>query len=92
MTKILNPNGSGLRHPEPAYDIYCGRVRGNPTWLELVNGLGTAYELMTKLAAKSPGPYFFARANTNIVRGTIDTSRYCSECPPKIQSDLKQLI
>jgi len=93
VTEILNPTVRGLGgdpKPEPAYDIYWGRVHCNPTWLESVNGLGDAYELMTMLAAKSPGPYFIARAKTSIVRGTIDTSRYCSEWPSEIPSDLER--
>ena len=75
---ILNPVGSGRRRGEPVYDIYSGRFNDNPTWLESVYGLGNAYELMTKLAAKSPGCYFIACAKTSIIQGTIDTSTYYS--------------
>jgi hypothetical protein len=42
--------------------------------LEAVQGLGNAYELMTKLAAKSPGFYFIVCSKSKIVRGSIDTS------------------
>jgi hypothetical protein len=80
-TNILNPGGSGRSGQAghvPAYDVYSGRINENPTWLESVHGLGNAYELMTRLATKSPGPYFIARANTKFVQGTIDTSIYYS--------------
>jgi hypothetical protein len=42
--------------------------------LEAVQGLGNAYELMTKLAAKSPGFYFIVCSKSKTVRGSIDTS------------------
>ena len=80
-TNILNPDRSGRSGQavhSPVYDIYSGRIHENPTWLESVHGLGNAYELMTRLATKSPGPYFIARAKTSIVQGTIDTSIYYS--------------
>jgi len=81
-TNLLNPGRvghSGLsRRDVPVYDVYSGRVTGNPTWLESVHGWGNAYELMTRFATKSPGPYFIARANTKFVQGTIDTSIYYS--------------
>jgi hypothetical protein len=80
-TNILNPGRSvrsGQNHDVPVYDVYSGRITDNPTRLESVHGLGNAYELMTRLATKSPGPYFIARANTKLVQGTIDTSTYHS--------------
>ena len=75
----LNSGGLERRGPNPdapVYDVYSGRITDNPTWLESVHGLGNAYELMTRLATKSPGAYFIARANTKFVQGTIDTSIY----------------
>ena len=80
-TNILNPSRStrgGQGCDAPVYDVYSGRITDNPTWLESVHGLGNAYELMTRIATKSPGPYFIARANTKFVQGTIDTSIYYS--------------
>jgi hypothetical protein len=80
-TNLLNPGRaeqSGQSRDVPVYDVYSGRITDHPTWLESVHGLGNAYELMTRLATKSPGPYFIARANTKFVQGTIDTSIYYS--------------
>ena len=65
----------------PVYDIYSGRIHDNPTLLDSVYGLGNAYELMTKIATKTPGRYFIACARTSIVQGTIDTSAYFSYDP-----------
>jgi hypothetical protein len=58
----------------PTYDIYSGHIHGHSVCVESVQGMGNAYELMTKLAAKCPGAYFIRCAKTNIVRGSIDTS------------------
>jgi hypothetical protein len=77
-TNILTPGRSERSGNVAVYDVYSGRINNNPTWLESVRGLGNAYELMTRLATKSPGPYFIARANTKVVQGTIDTSLYYS--------------
>ena len=80
MTNIINPCGSGLKQrPSPAYDIYWGRANDNPTWVDSVDRLGDAYELMTKVAATSPGTYFIVCARTGTVRGSIDTSTYGSQ-------------
>jgi hypothetical protein len=78
-THILNPGRSEHTGNMAVYDVYSGRINHNPIWLESVHGLGNAYELMTRLATKSPGPYFIARANTKFVQGTIDTSLYYNE-------------
>ena len=60
--------------PVPTFDIFSGRVDKNAIWIEAVEGLGNAYELMTKLAAQTPGPYFVFCTRTHTVRGSIDTS------------------
>ena len=76
---VPNSDTSGRSPPAARlsiYDIYSGRINDNPTWLESVSGLGNAYELMTKIATKTPGRYFIACARTSIVQGTIDTSTY----------------
>jgi len=60
--------------PVPTYDIFAGRVDRDAIWIEAVEGLGNAYELMTKIAAKTPGQYFVFCPRTHTVRGSIDTS------------------
>lgn len=56
------------------FDISLGRVDKGIIWVETVEGFGHAYELMTKLAAKDPGPYFIISQGTHITRGSINTS------------------
>ena len=60
--------------PMPAYDIFSGRVDKNAVWIETVEGLGNAYELMTKIAAETLGPYFIFCSRTGTVCGSINTS------------------
>ena len=72
------PGRSRQAAPMPVYEIYSGRIHDDPILLESVYGLGNAYELMTKIATKTPGRYFIACARTSIVQGTIDTSAYFS--------------
>ena len=36
------------------FDIFSGRVDKDAVWVETVEGLGNAYELMTKVAAEAP--------------------------------------
>ena len=36
-------------------------------WVETVEGLGNAYELMTKVAAETPGPYFIVSRKTHTI-------------------------
>ena len=81
---VLNSDTSGRTRQVahmPVYDIYSGRINDNPTCLESVYGLGNAYELMTKIAMKTPGRYFIACARTHTVQGTIDTSTYFTHGP-----------
>jgi hypothetical protein len=40
------------------FDIFSGRVDKDAVWVETVEGFGNAYELMTKVGTKTPGPYF----------------------------------
>jgi hypothetical protein len=56
------------------YDIFAGRIDREATWIEAVEGLGNAYELMTKIAAQNPGPYFVACSRTHRICGSINTS------------------
>jgi len=60
--------------PMPAYDIFSGRVDKKAVWIETVEGLGNAYELMTKIAAETPGLYFIFCSRTGTVCGSINTS------------------
>jgi hypothetical protein len=56
------------------FDIFSGQTDGNASRIESVEGLGNAYELMTKLAERSPGSYFILDPRTHTVRGSICTS------------------
>lgn len=60
--------------PMPTYEIFSGRVDKNAVWIETVEGLGNAYELMTKIAAETPGPYFIFCSRTHTLCGSINTS------------------
>lgn len=60
--------------PMPTYEILSGRVDINAVWIETVEGLGNAYELMTKIAAETPGPYFIFCSRTRTLCGSINTS------------------
>jgi hypothetical protein len=61
--------------PAPSYGIFSGRVYKNAVWIAAIEGLGNAYELMTRIAAETPGPYFVFCPRTHTVRGSIDTSK-----------------
>lgn len=61
--------------PVPTYDIFAGRVDKDATWIEAVEGLGNAYELMTRIAAETPGPYFVFCSRTHRICGSINTSQ-----------------
>jgi len=56
------------------FEIYSGQVKKDAVCVETVQGIGNAYELMTKIAARSPGPYFILCRKTNTVCGSINTS------------------
>jgi hypothetical protein len=58
------------------FDIFWGRIDRAAVRVETVEGLGNAYELMTKIAAEDPGPYFILSLDTYTVRGSIDTSNF----------------
>ena len=60
--------------PIPRFDIFSGQIDKNASRIETIEGLGNAYELMTKLAERSPGSYFIRDSRTHIIRGSIDTS------------------
>ena len=56
------------------YHICSGRSKENAVQLEVARGIGNAYELMIKIAARSPGSYFIVCSKTKNVCGSIDTS------------------
>jgi hypothetical protein len=56
------------------FDIFSGRIDDEATQVETVEGFGNAYDLMTKIAAKYPGPYFIVSRKSHTVCGSIDTS------------------
>jgi hypothetical protein len=60
--------------PIPRFDIFSGQIDKNASRIETIEGLGNAYELITKLAERSPGSYFIRDSRTHIIRGSIDTS------------------
>ena len=63
------------------FDIFSGRVDKDAVWVETVEGLGNAYELMTKVAAEAPGPYFIVSRKTHTIRGSINTSKPQTSTP-----------
>jgi hypothetical protein len=65
------------------FHIFWGRVHRTAVRVETIEGFGNAYELMTKIAAQDPGPYFIVSEDTRIVRGSINTSN-CK--PPNLSS------
>lgn len=56
------------------YHICSGRSKENAVQLEVARGIGNAYDLMIKIAARSPGSYFIVCSKTKNVCGSIDTS------------------
>jgi len=60
--------------PVPTYDLFLGRANSEAVWIEAVEGLGNAYEVMTKRAAEISGRYLLICSRTHTVRGSIDTS------------------
>jgi hypothetical protein len=57
----------------PQYDIFSGCADKDALWIETVEGLGNAYDLMTKIAAESPGRYFVFCPRSHAIRGSINT-------------------
>ena len=55
------------------YDIFSGCADKNPVWIETVEGLGNACDLMTKIAAESPGRSFVFCPRSHALRGSINT-------------------
>lgn len=69
------------------FEIYSGQVKRHSVCVETVQGIGNAYELMTKIAARSPGPYFILCKKTNTVCGSINTStRYAYAQRPVLEA------
>jgi len=66
--------------PMPIYEIFSGRVAKNAVWIETVEGLGNAYESMTKIASETPGTYFIFCSRTRTLCGSIDTSTREDTC------------
>jgi hypothetical protein len=60
--------------PLPTFEIFSGRVDKNAIWIETIEGIGNAYELMTKIAAETPGPYFIFCSRSRTLCGSINTS------------------
>jgi len=56
------------------FDIFSGHQDGDAVWLEAVEGLGTAYERMKKLARDTPGRYFIFDAHHHKVLALTDSS------------------
>jgi hypothetical protein len=42
----------------PTFDIFRGSLKNGALWVESVDGLTSAVELMKKRAKSRPGPYF----------------------------------
>jgi hypothetical protein len=59
----------------PLFHLYSGHSKDDGVHIEAIRGIGNAYELMTKVAAQSPGSYFILSTKTNAVCGSIDTSK-----------------
>ena len=58
----------------PTFDIFYGSPRNKQAiWLETVEGLGMAYELMKEIAAQSPGHYFIFDRRTHTILGSTNT-------------------
>jgi hypothetical protein len=60
----------------PIFHLYLGRNKEDAVRIEVIRGMGNAYELMTKVATECPGSYFILSTKTNTVCGTIDTSTF----------------
>lgn len=60
----------------PKFDLFRGQY-GEPdaTWIETVEGLGSAAERMQQLAKEKPGPYFIFHAISRQVLGSVDTTQ-----------------
>lgn len=66
------------------FEIYSGHLKKESARVETVQGIGNAYELMTKIAARSPGPYFILCKKTNTVCGSINTSTSYTYGPTRL--------
>ena len=53
---------------EPRFDIFSGTPKKDPTWIEEVEGLSSAYRRMNELAAATPGQYFIFSNGSVIAR------------------------
>jgi hypothetical protein len=55
------------------FDIFSGELEKDATWLEAVQGLGSAKERMKQIAAERPGKYFiFCLADSSVLE-SMDT-------------------
>jgi CheY-like chemotaxis protein len=60
----------------PMFEVFSGHfASGFAVWIETVEGLGNAADLMKNLAAENPGPYFVFSTEKRMVMAAIDTSR-----------------
>ena len=57
----------------PRFDIFSG-TDNNAQWIEVVEGLDTAFRRMEFYAAKCPGQYFVFDCSEHTIADAIDTS------------------
>jgi hypothetical protein len=57
------------------FDIFQVQVDQEPIWMEVVDGLGCAFERMKELAAEKPAHYFVRSLNTHEVLASVDASK-----------------
>ena len=57
----------------PRFDIFSG-TDNDAQWIEVVEGLDSAFRRMEFYAAKSPGKYFVFNCSEHTIAETIDTS------------------
>jgi hypothetical protein len=61
---------------EAGYErVFSGLLNKDAMWIESVQGLGAANDLMKELAAKRPGPYFVFDAISHKILAQTDTSQ-----------------
>jgi hypothetical protein len=57
------------------FDIFQGHVDRDPIWVEVVDGLGCAFERIKELAAEKPAHYFVKSLNTHKVLASVDSTK-----------------
>jgi hypothetical protein len=56
------------------YDVFSGSIEKDARWIETAEGLSEATDLMKRLAAARPGPYFVYDLRRQKVLANIDTT------------------